>query len=107
MTKEQLKADLTLLKRYVKEIEEGLEQAYLIRDEPKPGSNMKEEYQKFMIKLYNVVGLLAGITTESGLLVGDLQKIAQYSEPNSKGASDPLSALQNILLPSKNGRGEN
>lgn len=106
MKREALKADLTLLKRYVKEIEEGLEQAYQIRDEPKPNADMRQSYQEFMVKLYNIVGILAGLTNEAGLLVGDLQKIAQYSEPKT-GAADPMSVLKDILASPKNGRGEN
>ena len=107
MKREQLKADLTLLKRYVKEVEEGLEEAYKVRDEPKEGEALKESYQDFMVKLYHVVGLLAGLTQEAGLLVGDMQKIAQYSEPKSKTASDAVSMLKDILYPPKRGRGEN
>ena len=107
MKREELKADLTLLKRYVKEIEDGLNEAYLIRDEPKPNTDMKQAYQEFMVKVFKIVGILAGITNEAGMLVGDLQKIIQYSEPKSKSSEDTMSMLKAIIAPPKSGRGEN
>ena len=106
MKREELKADLALLKRFVKEVEDGLEEAYRIRDNSDP-NDAKKSYQDFLMKLYNIVGLLTGLSNEAGLLVGDLQKISQYSDPKAKAANDAVSLLKDMLAPPKSGRGEN
>lgn len=105
--REQLKADLTLLKRYISEIEKSLDDAYKIRDSSKKDLDV-DTYDGFTIALSKVVGLLAGLSSEAGFLIGDLQKIVQYSAPTSSSKDEsPVDILKNILSSSKGGRGEN
>jgi hypothetical protein len=110
MKREVLKADLSFLKQYVKEIDAALEYAYSIRDN---GSDLStEEYRNFLIELSKTSGLLIGLAQEASLLVADLEKIARYSIPvltsqtvsNTEKAQD---LLNNIIKSAKGSRGEN
>lgn len=109
MKKEQLKADLSLLKKYVEEIEVGLDKAYDIRDSflNEKGKEFITKHNQFLIELSKVTGLCVGISQEAGLITSDLQTIAKYSKPSSEDSEDePLNILNNFLKNNKN-TGEN
>jgi len=80
MKKEELKADLTLLKKMTVELEKFLQKTYKIRDDTQEMS--RDEYHLFTVEVSKAIGLLAGISRESGLLVGDLTKIIEMSPDN-------------------------
>lgn len=106
MKKENMKADLTLLKRCFSEVETALELAYKVRDENKT-VDPKDNHNDFIVSLSKAMGLMMMLYQEAGLLVGDLQKIAQYSTPKKdKDASDILSNIFGSL-PAKSGGRDN
>lgn len=98
------KADLTLLKRYIDELEKELNAAYKLRDEAHISGELKLSYQDFMLALSKAIGILSGINTESGLLIGDVYKIAKYSEPKSLSSNEdePSNMIDNLLNFTKN-----
>lgn len=96
--KKEMKVSLTLLKRYVAEAEKALDDAY-----NQPEDTTEDNY-KFIMNLSKVVGLIAGISQEAGLLVGDLQKVVQYNNPLLKeegGLESLKSALSQVFPKSR------
>jgi len=92
MSKE-IKADLTLLKEMVTALETQLEEAYMIRTSLKTDKS-GEVHRQFIIEVSKSVGILSGIAGEASLLIGDLQKIMQYSYQKD---SDPADVVSTIL----------
>ena len=97
-----VRADLSLLKQMVVELEKQMEESYKIR-ESISGVQAEENYRTFVTELYKAVGILSGIAQESGLLVGDLQKLVQMTSP--KPEKDPSTVLESIFSGMKSGRG--
>jgi len=100
MPRKDIKADLSLLKELVDELEKQLDEAYLSRDKL-PEDKDGVIYRKFIIDLSKAAGLLSGIANESSLLVGDLSKIMRLALESSED-SDPMNQI-NSLLKSKFG----
>ncbi len=95
MSRKDIKADLSLLKDLVSELEKQLDESYVARDklsEDKDG----QEYRKFIIDLSKAAGLLYGISNESSLLVGDLSKIMKFALQGSE-ENDPMDQINSIL----------
>jgi hypothetical protein len=96
MSKE-VKADLTLLKEMVTVLETQLEEAYMIRNSFK-NDKSGEVHRQFIIEVSKSVGILSGIAGEASLLIGDLQKIMQYSYQNPyQKDSDSADVVSTIL----------
>jgi len=94
MSKKDIKADLSLLKDLVIELEKQLDTAYEARDnlpEDKDGAM----YRKFIIDLSKAAGLLSGIANESSLLMGDLSKIMKSALQSPEDES--LNKINSIL----------
>jgi len=71
------KVDLTVLKRLVSELESILVSAEDIK------ADMADDKVEYIVELSKATGICAGILTESGLLLGDIQCLLQgFSAPN-------------------------
>lgn len=78
-----VRADLSLIKDLINELEKQLDGAYLIREDLNKNPT-EEAYRKFVIELSKALGILSGISQESVLLVGDMQTIMQYATKTDK-----------------------
>lgn len=65
------KIDLTILKRMVAELEASVNTAEAIR------TDVKADKVEWIVELNKATGLAAGVLTEAGLLMGDLQHMVQ------------------------------
>jgi len=74
------KIDLTVLKRLVSELESELTTAEGIK------TDVNADQVEWLITLNKATGLAAGVLTEAGLLMGDIQLL--LSGPSAGGASD-------------------
>jgi len=94
MSRKDIKADLSLLKELVVELEKQLDESYESRDKL---SNDKdgEMYRKFVIDLSKSAGLLSGIASESQLLIGDLSRIMKYAVQSPE--DDTMNKISSIL----------
>lgn len=81
------KVDLTVLKRLVSELESLLATAEGIKTDV---SGDKVEY---VVEMNKATGICAGILTESGLLMGDIQSLIQGLSAPSLSKSEFLEKL--------------
>lgn len=89
----EMKADLSLLKELVSKLETQLEDSYLIRND---FLNDKSDftYRKFVGELFKAAGLLMGISSESQLLITDLQSIVKYTaQPKQEDMSSLIDSV--------------
>lgn len=77
------KIDLTLLKRLVSEVEQGITTAEKLKLLP-DGKN------DYIVEMSRTTGLLAGIMTEATMLVGDVQTLLSGAPPLDKSSIDAL-----------------
>ena len=96
----EIKADLSLLNKLVSELSIQLDIAYKARNSISKPDPADESFQTFIVELSKSMGLLSGIANEASLLVGDLQKIAQYAA-TSPDTDDSTNLLKSILSSAK------
>lgn len=80
------KVDLTLLKRMVAELESSLTTAESIK------TDVNADKVEWVVEMNKATGLAAGVMTEAGLLMGDIQQIIQ-GVPGSASKQDFLEKL--------------
>lgn len=71
----KMKVDLTLLKRMMAELEASLNTAESIN------TDVKADKIEWIVEMNKATGLAAGVMTEAGLLMGDIQIQIQDSPP--------------------------
>lgn len=95
MTKETKGIDLKLLKKLVGELEASLQVAESIK------TSVDVDTAEYIVEMSKAAGLCAGVMSEAGMLIGDLQQ-ATVAVQNVSGA--PKSDfLDKILGPLKGG----
>ena len=112
MKPEKPKANLTMLRRLVDELDKFLNETYKLRDtiDEQELSKASETYKSFVVEISKATGLLVGISGEANALVGDLNKLALYSCPidnSSMAAVDEKMDmdLSKYLFPQKSNKG--
>lgn len=81
------KIDLTILKRMVAELEASVNTAEAIR------TDVKADKVEWVVELHKATGLAAGVLTEAGLLMGDIQHLVQ----GGPATSNKQDLLEKIL----------
>jgi hypothetical protein len=100
---QQIKLDLLLMKRFVKELEDSLVLVYENREKLIENPSIKESYYDYTINLSKSIGLLSGIAAEAGMLIGDLQNFNKSSLDENKS----LNYLEKLLSSNKASNGSN
>jgi hypothetical protein len=80
------KIDLTILKRMVAELEASVNTAEAIR------TDVKADKVEWIVELNKATGLAAGVLTEAGLLMGDIQHMVQGG-PSAGNKQDLLEKI--------------
>lgn len=91
------KINLTLLKKFVGELETSLTTAESIK------SSANSDVNEYIIEMSKAAGLCAGVMSEAGMLVGDVQTMVMMAQNPTSAKSD---LLDKILAPLK-GSGTN
>lgn len=94
MTKETKSIDLTLLKRLVGELETSLQVAEGIK------TSVDVDVAEYIVEMSKAAGLCAGVMSEAGMLIGDLQQATLSVQSPS---ADKTALLDKILGPLKGG----
>lgn len=94
MTKETKGIDLTLLKRLVGELETSLQVAEGIK------TSVDVDVAEYIVEMSKAAGLCAGVMSEAGMLIGDLQQATLSVQSPS---ADKTAFLDKILGPLKGG----
>jgi len=94
MTKETKSIDLTLLKRLVGELETSLQVADGIK------TSVDVDVAEYIVEMSKAAGLCAGVMSEAGMLIGDLQQATLSVQSPS---ADKTALLDKILGPLKGG----
>lgn len=81
------KVNLDLLKKLILELESSLTSAYSIKEDAKSDKN------EFVVEMFKAVGLTAGIMTEAGLLIGDIQVLTSASTVSPSNKKDFLDKI--------------
>lgn len=97
MTPKIDKVNLTLLKKLVGELEASLTTAESIK------SSVNSDVNEYIIEMSKAAGLCAGVMSEAGMLVGDVQTMVMSVQNPASAKSD---LLDKILGPLK-GSGTN
>jgi len=84
MAKNNSRVDLTLLKRTVAELETTLIAAEAL----KPDLTNSGDKVEWTIELNKATGLAAGVLTEAGLLMADIQALIQGLAPSAAAGKD-------------------
>ena|SRR5271157_238706 len=74
------KIDLTILKRMVSELESSIQRAEAIT------GSTKEDKVETIVELNKATGLAAGVLTEAGLLMGDIQHLVAGGAASSEAS---------------------
>jgi hypothetical protein len=84
------KINLSLMKRYLSEIESHLEAVYKCKS-----VQAVDDDNSLMIEISKTIGLLSGISYEAALLIGDVQKLSQ--EEGVPEESNTVKKLTSLL----------
>ena len=95
MTKDTKGVDLKLLKKLVGELEASLQVAESIK------TSVDVDTAEYIVEMSKAAGLCAGVMSEAGMLIGDLQQ-ATIAVQNG-GAAPKTDFLNKILGPLKGG----